>query len=58
MSRMALTKAQTVANKSGRTSEWSQYLATLREQNRRRPRMMEVLDSLDNRPRPIIKNTR
>lgn len=45
-----LRKMRTVYRREKRLSEWRAYLAKLREENRRRPRMIEVLDSLEGKP--------
>ena len=40
--------------KTGRKQDWETYLASLRQQNSRRPRCMEVLDRLEHGARRII----
>lgn len=45
-----LRKAKKVFEATGRADQWTAYVRTLREKNRRRPRMMDVLDSLENKP--------
>ena len=38
----------------GRADEWRTYLSELRAANKRRPRMMEVLDSIEGKRRRIV----
>ena len=38
----------------GRADEWHTYLSELRTANKRRPRMMEVLDSIEGKRRRIV----
>ncbi|MDE3257248.1 MAG: hypothetical protein OYM47_05385 [Gemmatimonadota bacterium] len=49
-----LRKVRDVLIRSGREGEWQEYLASLRQQNRRRPRCMEELDRLEGGRRRII----
>lgn len=44
-----LRKLRDLLQKQKRQAEWSRYLAQLREANRRKRRLLEVLDRLDNR---------
>ncbi|MCL5423302.1 MAG: SWIM zinc finger family protein [Nitrospirae bacterium] len=48
-----LRKVRKTLIKNGKTSEWDTYVARLREANRRRPRLIEILDGLSEKP--IIK---
>lgn len=48
-----LRKVAKVMTKERKQKEWDRYLQNLREQHARKIRLMEVLDSLDNKP--IIK---
>jgi uncharacterized Zn finger protein len=45
-----LRKVRSTLKKRGQEQEWKQYLATLRQANLRRPRLVEILDSLEGRP--------
>jgi uncharacterized Zn finger protein len=45
-----LRKLRQLLHRLGRTEEWRQYLARLRETERRKRRLMEVLDCLERRP--------
>jgi uncharacterized Zn finger protein len=45
-----LRKMRTLLHKTGRAAEWSKRLAAIREQNRRKRRLLEVLERLENRP--------
>ncbi len=49
-----LKKMQTVYQREKRLSEWQAYLTKLREDNSRRPRMVEVLDRLESKQRRIL----
>ena len=49
-----LKKIKAVYRKTRRTSEWSGYLAEIREQNARRPRMLDVLNKLEGRRTRIM----
>lgn len=49
-----LKKMKTVYHCEKRPSEWERYLSELRTENKRRPRMMEVLDSLEGIRKRII----
>jgi uncharacterized Zn finger protein len=51
-----LRKAAKVMAKEKKQEEWGRYLQSLRENHARKIRLMEVLDSLDNKP--IIKKTK
>lgn len=44
-----LRKLRDILQRQKRQAEWVQYLAQLREANRRKRRLLEVLDRLDNR---------
>ena len=48
-----LRKAAKVMAKARKQKEWDRYLQSLRDHHARKIRLMEVLDSLDNKP--IIK---
>lgn len=48
-----LRKVRRTLIKNGKASEWDTYVARLREANRRRPRLIEILDGLSEKP--IIK---
>jgi uncharacterized Zn finger protein len=50
-----LGKIQGVYERTNRMEEWNVYLSGLRGQNSRRPRMLEVLDSLEGRRTRIVK---
>ena len=50
-----LRKAAKVIAKEGKQAEWDRYLQSLREHHARKIRLLEVLDSLENKP--IIKKT-
>src|SRR5262249_48597843 len=45
-----LRKTKALLRRLNRAAEWTQYLAKLREENRRKRRLMEVLDRLEGRP--------
>jgi uncharacterized Zn finger protein len=49
-----LRKVRDVLNRSGREGEWEEYLAALRQQNKRRPRCIEQLYRLEDGSRRII----
>ncbi len=49
-----LTRMADLYRDLGRTDEWSAYLRELRAANSRRPRMMEVLDSIGGKRRRIL----
>ena len=49
-----LRKMKNALTRAGRKQEWDEYLASLREENSRRPRCLEVLDRLQGRRRRII----
>lgn len=45
-----LRKIRSTLKKQGQEQEWKKYLATLRQANLRRPRLVEILDGLEGRP--------
>jgi uncharacterized Zn finger protein len=45
-----LRPIQRLLTKLGRQAEWDEYLAALREQNRRRRALLETLDTLQEGP--------
>jgi uncharacterized Zn finger protein len=45
-----LRKAQKVLLEHGKAAEWEAYLCRLKEENRRRPRLVEILDGLSQKP--------
>jgi uncharacterized Zn finger protein len=45
-----LRKVHSACTKHGQEQEWKTYLATLRQANLRRPRLVQILDSLTGRP--------
>ena len=49
-----LRKTKNALTRAGRKQEWEAYLTSLREQNSRRPRCLEVLDRLKGGRRRII----
>ncbi|MCY3666686.1 MAG: hypothetical protein OXH81_13580 [Gemmatimonadetes bacterium] len=49
-----LRKMKNALTRAGRKQEWEAYLASLREENHRRPRCLEVLDRLKSGRRRII----
>ncbi len=49
-----LLRVRNELTRTGRKPDWEAYLASLRIQNSRRPRCMEVLDRLEHPPRRII----
>ena len=49
-----LRKMKNALTRAGRKQEWEAYLASLREENHRRPRCLEVLDRLKGGRRRII----
>lgn len=49
-----LRKVKDVLTRSGREGEWEEYLAALRQQNKRRPRCIEQLYRLEDGRRRII----
>lgn len=49
-----LQKIMGVCERTKQTTAWQAYLDELRQQNSRRPRMMDVLNSLEGRRTPII----
>lgn len=51
-----LRKAQKILTHLSRADEWDIYLQRLKEENRRRPRLIEILDSLSQKP--IIRGKR
>ncbi len=44
-----LRKARKVLHALGRDAEWTQMIATIREKNARKRRLLEILDRLDNK---------
>lgn len=51
-----LRKAQRILKQKGRETEWNDYLQGLKEVNRRKPRCIEILDALSEKP--IIRGNR
>jgi uncharacterized Zn finger protein len=51
-----LRKAQKILTHLGKANEWDTYLQQLKEANRRRPRLIEILDALSQKP--IIRGKR
>ena len=49
-----LRKMKNALTRAGRKQEWDEYLASLQEENNRRPRCLEMLDRLQGRRRRII----
>ena len=49
-----LRKIKNALTRAGRKQEWDEYLASLREENNRRPRCLEMLDRLQGKRRRII----
>ena len=49
-----LKKAAAVMKKEKKEKEWDQYIQALRAIHKRKIRLMEVLDKLEGKPRPII----
>lgn len=45
-----LRKIHSASKKQGQGQEWKTYLATLRQANLRRPRLVQILDSLTGKP--------
>jgi uncharacterized Zn finger protein len=45
-----LRKIRRMLHRAGRTADWEKYVATLREDNRRKRRLLEMLDGLEGRP--------
>jgi uncharacterized Zn finger protein len=45
-----LRKAQKIFTHLGRVNEWDTYLQRLKEANRRKPRLIEILDALSKKP--------
>lgn len=50
-----LKKMNTVYTRINNAAAWTQYMAELREQNKRRPRMLDVLNSLEGRRTRIVE---
>jgi uncharacterized Zn finger protein len=50
-----LTKIRSVYTQTERSDEWRAYIADLRLRNNRRPRMLDVLNSLEGRRTPIVR---
>jgi len=51
-----LRKMRPIMKRLGREQEWTQLLSRIREEYRRRPRFMEILDELDGQP--IVRSSR
>ena len=49
-----LKKAKALCERERRMIEWRQYIAELYDENKRRPRMREVLDRLEKARKPIL----
>ncbi len=49
-----LLKIRSVLTRMGQEKEWKIYLESIRHENKRRPRMMDVLNKLENRRTPIV----
>ncbi|MDE3000451.1 MAG: hypothetical protein OXU79_15360 [Gemmatimonadota bacterium] len=49
-----LRQVRDVLSRSGREGEWQEYLAALRQRNKRRPRCLEQLDRLEGGRRRIV----
>jgi uncharacterized Zn finger protein len=45
---------RSVWTRMGQEKEWKTYLESVRLENKRRPRMMDVLNELENRRTPIV----
>ena len=45
-----LRKIHSASKKQGQEREWKTYLADLRQANLRRPRLVQILDSLTGKP--------
>ncbi|MBI4685617.1 MAG: SWIM zinc finger domain-containing protein [Nitrospirae bacterium] len=45
-----LRKAQKILEQNGRVNEWDAYLQGLKETNRRKPRLIEILNALSEKP--------
>ncbi len=45
-----LRKAQRILKQNGRETEWNDYLRRLKEANRRKPRCIQILDALSEKP--------
>lgn len=45
-----LQKAQKIIKQSGRTAEWDAYMLRLKDANRRKPRCIEILNALSEKP--------
>lgn len=50
-----LKKVKAVYTRINRPDEWTQYMVELRENNKRRPRMLDVLNLLDGRRTRIVQ---
>jgi len=50
-----LAQMKTVYQRTGRLAEWNRLLTTLRAENARKPRMIEVLDGLEGKRSLILK---
>ena len=55
MAGASLTKMKTVYQRTGSLPEWERLLVTLRTENARKPRMIEVLDGLEGKRARILK---
>lgn len=51
-----LRKAQRILKQKGRETEWNDYLQRLKEANRRKPRCIQILDALSEKP--IVRGNR
>jgi len=47
---ISLRKVHSACKKHGQEQEWKTYRATLRQANLRRPRLVQILDSLTGKP--------
>ena len=47
-----LQEIKAVLERQNRLADWKSYIASIREQNKRRPRMIEVLDRIEGKPSP------
>jgi uncharacterized Zn finger protein len=55
MAGTSLAKMKAVYQRTGRLAEWDRLVATLRAENARKPRMIEVLDGLEGKRSRILK---
>ncbi len=51
-----LRKVQKILTHLGRANEWDTYIQRLKEANRRRPRLIEILDALSQKPIIRVKH--